>query len=108
MIGGRIRNLLKINDSCLSYIGSGCKWVPFSEHSYKQKLFSIFRTVEVDYDTDGSGLYRAKHHDDLDAKEIMDSSRTKIDLPVDHIEADEVDEEEEVTERVRSMRLRDY
>ena len=67
---------------------------------------SLSRTVEVDYDTDGSGLYRAKHHDDLDAKEIMDSSKTGIDLPLDQVEADEV--EEEMSERVRSMRLREY
>ena len=64
------------------------------------------RTVEVDYDTDGSGLYRAKRHGDLDAKEIMDSSKTRIDLPLDQVEADEV--EEEMSERVRSMRLREY
>ena len=75
----------------------------------KSKLvfFSYYcRTVEVDYDTDGSGLYRAKKHSDLDAKEILDSSKTKIDLPLDQLDADEV--EEDIAERVRAMSFRDY
>lgn len=58
-------------------------------------MFQNFRTVEVNYDTDDSGIYRAKLGDEArDAKIILDTSKTKIDLPLDYEEAEEVQEED--------------
>jgi len=53
------------------------------------------RALEVDYDTDESGFYRAKtaRSETLDANEILDSSRTKVNLPVDLLPAEEVKED---------------
>ena len=49
----------------------------------------------MDYDTDGSGFYRAKSSppETQGAREILDSSRTKVDLPVDLMPTEEVTEE---------------
>jgi hypothetical protein len=57
-------------------------------------MFS-YRSVEVDYDTDESGFYRAKSSrpETSGAREILDSSRTKVDLPVDLMPDEEVTEE---------------
>ena len=58
--------------------------------------FFHFRTVEVDYDTDESGLYRAKGENTFskDAPIIMDSTSTKVNTPIEMMEAKEVDDEE--------------
>lgn len=53
-----------------------------------------FRTIVVDYDRDGSGIYRAKGPTEKDANEILDSSATKIDTPVDLQKPSVIDEEE--------------
>ena len=52
--------------------------------------------MEVDYDTDESGLYRAKAETSFakNAPIIMDSSTTKINRPFDMIEAQEIDDDE--------------
>ena len=49
----------------------------------------------MDYDTDGSGFYRAKSSppETQGAREILDSSMTKVDLPVDLMPTEEVTEE---------------
>ena len=54
------------------------------------------RAVEVDYDTDESGLYRAKGANEYakNAPIVMDSSSTKINTPVEMMEAREIDDEE--------------
>ncbi|KAK8403674.1 hypothetical protein O3P69_000045 [Scylla paramamosain] len=48
---------------------------------------------EVDYDTDDGGIYKAKHRKDYAAQEVLESSATNIELPVDMIDATEVQEE---------------
>lgn len=48
----------------------------------------------MDYDRDGSGIYRAKGPTEKDANEILDSSATKIDTPVDLQKPSVIDEEE--------------
>jgi len=52
--------------------------------------------VEVDYDTDEYGLFRAKNgnQESRGAKEIMDSTLTKIDTPVDLMKTQTIDEVE--------------
>ena len=59
-------------------------------------LFLYYRTVEVDYDTDESGIYRAKEQSaySKNAPTIMDSSTTKINTPIELLEAKEIDDEE--------------
>ena len=56
----------------------------------------LCRTVEVDYDTDESGLYRAKTGSDhsKNAPIIMDSSATKVNTPIDMVKALEIDDED--------------
>ena len=51
--------------------------------------------MEVDYDTDESGIYRAKSSrpETEGARAILDSSTTKVDLPVDLLPAEEVTDE---------------
>jgi len=48
--------------------------------------------VEVDFDTDKSGIYRAKstRSETLGAKEILDTSRTKVNFPIDLLPAEEI------------------
>ena len=46
----------------------------------------------MDYDTDGSGLYRAKNSLNFDASVILDTSQTRVNAPVDLTEAVEVEE----------------
>lgn len=56
---------------------------------------NLFRNlVEVDFDTDESGLYRAKstRSETLGATEILDTSITKVNLPIDLLPAEEVKE----------------
>lgn len=55
----------------------------------------FYRSLEVDYDTDGSGFYRARSTrlETSGAREILDSSMTKVDLPVDLMPTEEVKEE---------------
>ena len=52
--------------------------------------------MEVDLDTDESGLYRSKEVNEYakNAPIIMDSSSTKINTPVEMMEAREIDDEE--------------
>ena len=48
--------------------------------------FENFRQVEIDYDTDDSGVFKAKRgNNDVTqgAKEILDSTVTKIDTPLE-------------------------
>ena len=63
---------------------------------YSLKTCDWYRTVEVDYDTDESGLYRAKGENSFskNAPIIMDSSTTKVNTPIELIEAKEIDDEE--------------
>lgn len=49
--------------------------------------------MEVDYDTDDGGVYKAKHRSDYAAQEVLDSSATNIELPVDLVDAAEVQED---------------
>lgn len=49
--------------------------------------------MEVDYDTDDGGVYKAKRRYDYAAQEVLDSSATNIELPVDLIDATEVQED---------------
>ncbi|XP_071530570.1 uncharacterized protein [Panulirus ornatus] len=55
----------------------------------------VTQAREVDYDTDDGGIYRAKTRADYSrgAKEVLDSSDTNIELPIDMIDAAEVQEE---------------
>ncbi len=50
--------------------------------------------VEVDYDTDESGIYRAKssRRETLGAKVVLESAKTKVDVPVELSVAEEVKE----------------
>ncbi len=50
--------------------------------------------MEVDYDNDESGIYRAKstRSETLGAAEILETSRTKVDFPIDLLPAEEVKE----------------
>ena len=52
--------------------------------------------MEVDYDTDEYGLFKAKNRnkESRGAKEIMDSTLTKIDTPVDLMKTQIIDEVE--------------
>jgi len=70
---------------------------PFKASESSSKLSGISkRTVEVDYDTDESGLYRAKGESaySKNAPVIMDSSTTKINTPIELMEAKVIDDEE--------------
>jgi hypothetical protein len=60
----------------------------------------------VDYDNDGSGLFRAKgsNQSTTGAKEILDSTVTKINTPVDLMATQTIDEETLGT-RMRKVRL---
>jgi hypothetical protein len=59
------------------------------------KVLHFSRSIEVDYDTDESGIYRAKSSrpETEGARTILDSSSTKVDLPVDLMPAEEVKDE---------------
>ncbi|CAL4159516.1 unnamed protein product, partial [Meganyctiphanes norvegica] len=48
--------------------------------------------IEVDYDTDDGGVFKSKKNADYvkGTKEILDSTITKIELPLDMLEANEV------------------
>ncbi|KAK4286667.1 hypothetical protein Pmani_040242, partial [Petrolisthes manimaculis] len=52
-------------------------------------------TTEVDYDTDEGGVYRSKSRADYSKgiQEVLESSQTHVDLPLDMVEAREVQEE---------------
>lgn len=54
------------------------------------------KTRETNYDNNGDdGGYRAKNsRESRDAREVEDSEDTKVDLPIDQVEAEEVDEDE--------------
>ena len=54
------------------------------------------QAIEVDYDRDNSGLYRAKSRNSVtaNAKTVMESSKTKVDTPFELIRADQVPEED--------------
>eukprot|EP00094_Tigriopus_californicus_P008993 TCALIF_08668-PA protein Name:"Protein of unknown function" AED:0.36 eAED:0.36 QI:0/0/0.5/0.5/1/1/2/150/68 len=65
-------------------------------------------TVEVDYDQDPSGLYRAHRNIRLDESQahiVLDSTITKIDTPIDYQVAQEVDEDVRMSRRMRKMRI---
>ena len=66
----------------------------------------IFRPIEVDYDTDDSGLFRAKgsSKETKGAKVILDSTVTKINTPLDLMATQTIDEEL-LGNRVRPFRL---
>jgi hypothetical protein len=67
-----------------------------------QKCIYFSRTVQIDYDTDNSGRYRAKNRDLDVASEILDTSRTRVELDMELREAREVDDEE-LARSMRSM-----
>ena len=54
------------------------------------------RPIEVNYDTDDSGLYRARGENEItkDAKVILDSTVTKTDTPLDLQATQQIDEED--------------
>ena len=58
-------------------------------------IFFYSRVVEVDYDTDDSGLYKAKSANNLTrgAKVILETSQTQIEMPIDLVKAETVEEE---------------
>ena len=58
--------------------------------------YRLNKVVEVDYDADHSGVYRAKSTDSesLGAKTIKDTEHTKTNTPFELIEAKEVPEED--------------
>lgn len=49
--------------------------------------------MQVDYDTDDGGVYKAKQRSNYAAQEVLESSATNIELPVDLVDAAEVQEE---------------
>ena len=68
--------------------------------------------MEVDYDRDNSGLYRARSRNSVteNAKPILESSTTKVDTPFELLKAAEVPEEDgfydaTVTDRFKRMQL---
>ena len=68
---------------------------------------SVFcRPIEVDYDTDDSGLFRAKgsSKETKGAKVILDSTVTKINTPLDLMATQTIDEEQ-LGNRVKTFRL---
>ena len=69
-------------------------------------FFERFRPVEIDYDTDDSGLFRAKgsSEDARGAKVILDSTVTKINTPLDLMATQTIDEEQ-LGNRVTAFRL---
>ena len=65
--------------------------------SYTHILHLFYsRPIEVDYDTDDSGLYRARGENEItkDAKVILDSTVTKTDTPLDLQATQQIDEED--------------
>ena len=64
------------------------------------------RPIEVDYDTDDSGLFRAKgsSKETKGAKVILDSTVTKINTPLDLMATQTIDEEQ-LGNRVKTFRL---
>ena len=64
--------------------------------------------VEVDYDTDESGRFRARAQNEFakNAPVILDSTSTKINTPFDMMEAKEIEEELNSTRKgMNSLRL---
>ena len=68
--------------------------------------------MEVDYDRDHSGLYRAKSRNTVtaDAKTVLESSKTKVDTPFELIRAAQVPEEDgfydsTVTNRFKGLNI---
>ena len=64
--------------------------------------------VEVDYDTDDSGRFRARAQNELakNAPIILDSTSTKINTPFDMMEAQQIEEELDSTRKgMHSLRL---
>ena len=64
--------------------------------------------VEVDYDTDESGRFRAREQNQFakNAPIILDSTSTKINTPFDMMEAKAIEEELESTRKgMNSLRL---
>lgn len=65
------------------------------------------KPIEVDYDTDDNGLFRAKKANEVtkDAKVILDSTVTKINTPLDLMSTQQIDVEELGNNRVRKFRI---
>ena len=64
--------------------------------------------VEVDYDTDDSGRFRARAQNELakNAPIILDSTSTKINTPFDMMEAQQIEEELDSTRKgMHTLRL---
>ena len=64
--------------------------------------------VEVDYDTDDSGRFRARAQNEFanNAPIIIDSTSTKINTPFDMMEAQQIEEELDSTRKgMHSLRL---
>ncbi|CAH1774299.1 unnamed protein product [Owenia fusiformis] len=51
-------------------------------------------TRQVDLDKDEGGVFKARHVRDRDAREIEESKDTRVDLPIDQVEAEEIKDEE--------------
>ena len=70
------------------------------------EIYIRFRPIEIDYDTDDSGLYKAKGVNEItrDAKVILDSTVTKIDKPLDLMETQQIDEEQ-LSNQVQKFRI---
>ena len=71
-----------------------------------KEFYILFRPIEIDYDTDDSGLYKAKGVNEItrDAKVILDSTVTKIDKPLDLMETQQIDEEQ-LSNQVQKFRI---
>ncbi|XP_037792762.1 uncharacterized protein LOC119588126, partial [Penaeus monodon] len=88
------------NKKHLSQRNGGVRFAPESR--------PVTRAREVDYDTDDGGVYRAKTRGDYSrgAKEILDSTDTKIELPVDFFDATECRRKSTQTEALVYSRSR--
>ncbi|XP_068216775.1 doublecortin domain-containing protein 2-like [Palaemon carinicauda] len=72
---------------------------PDSVFKAKARSRPVTMAREVDYDTDDGGIYRAKSKSDYvrGAREILDSSVTKIEIPIDLLDAKEVQEQLQIS-----------
>ncbi|XP_050705832.1 doublecortin domain-containing protein 2-like [Eriocheir sinensis] len=90
--GGRVKSRLSVFDSGHASLLSD-EDRPDSVFRAKRLSRPATRAIEVDYDTDDGGVYKAKRHYDYAAQEVLESSATNIELPVDLLDAAEVQED---------------
>ena len=62
----------------------------------KRSFYLNRSPIEIDYDRDNSGLYRAKSRNTVtaNARSVMESPNTKVNTPFELIRASEVPEED--------------